>query len=197
MPSSWLKRTLDGCPPNARAATFYWFACPVIRTSSSALGLSSSPFNRATRTPIALARRNATGAGSFTFWGGYVERLMSGDGGEELRAHWQRLQRCRLSPEDVFDDPAQRRIGSSIATGAVSAPQRVISLKHSRRTEAYYLLQAADAQDRAQRAHSPADREAWSRLAHNWLALLKNTRALREHETRRVVGGQHVAKRFQ
>ena len=96
---------------------------------------------------------------------------------EKLRAHGQDLQRNALDPDEVFDNTAQIRIGFSIAREAASAPGKVHRLKLSRRTEAYYLLQAADAQDHAQRARSLTDREAWLRLAHSWLRLLGQKRA--------------------
>ena len=95
---------------------------------------------------------------------------------DEIRDHWQRLKQSRLSAEDVFDDRAERRIGASIAMEARSSPERVLALKKARRAEAYYLLQAADAQDHARRALSLADKEAWMRLAHNWLKLLSRIR---------------------
>ena len=98
---------------------------------------------------------------------------------EKLRAHWQNLQRNALDPDEVFDTTAQIRIGFSIAREAASAPGKVQRLKQSRRTEAYYLLQAADAQDHAQQARSLTDREAWLRLAHSWLRLLGQMRASR------------------
>ena len=112
---------------------------------------------------------------------------------EELRAHWQRLKRAQLSPDEVFDGPAQRRIGGSIAREAIRAPERVISLKQARRTEAYYLLQAADAQDHAQRAQAPTDRDAWLRLAYNWLALLRNKRASCERAPDEAAEGESTA----
>ena len=120
---------------------------------------------------------------------------------EKLRAHWQNLQRNALDPDEVFDTTAQIRIGFSIAKEAASAPGKVHRLKLSRRTEAYYLLQAADAQDHAQRARSLTDREAWLRLAHSWLRLLGQKRASRgqtfedavdEHGT-----GQNITKTSQ
>jgi hypothetical protein len=99
-----------------------------------------------------------------------------GDEWDEIRDAWQRLKRSRLSSEDVFDDLAEQRIGASIAMEATSSPERVLALKRARRAEAYYLLQAADAQHHAQRALSSADKEAWLRLAHNWLKLLSRLR---------------------
>ena len=99
---------------------------------------------------------------------------------EKLRAHWQKLQRSALHPEDVFDSTAQIRIGFSIAQEAASAPGKVHRLKLTRRTKAYYLLQAADAQEHAHSARSPTDREAWLRLAHSWLKLLEQRPPSRE-----------------
>jgi hypothetical protein len=102
------------------------------------------------------------------------------DDWDAVRNNWQSLERKPLSPDEVFDAPAQRRIGKSIANGAVAAPQRVVRLKLARRSEGYYLLQAAEAQDRAERARSPADREAWLRIADKWLDLLRRMKASRE-----------------
>ena len=119
-----------------------------------------------------------------------------GDDWEELRDLWQRLKHSRLSEGDVFDDLAQHRIGSSIATEATSSPERVITLKRIRQTEAYYLRQAADAQAHAHRALSLDDREAWLALAHNWLKLLSS---LKEQRFADAVGrrstGQSASKR--
>jgi hypothetical protein len=103
------------------------------------------------------------------------------DDWDEVRSRWERLKRKPLSPDEVFDDPAQRRIGKSIAREAISAPQRVVRLKLARRSEGYYLLQAAEAQDRAERARSPRDRDAWLRIADNWLDLLKRMKVSRDH----------------
>ena len=110
--------------------------------------------------------------------GGSESRAMSdeGDDWNQIQEAWQRLKRSRLSPEDVFDGQAEQRIGTSIAMEATSSPERVLALKRTRRAEAYYLLQAADAQHHAQRALSWADKEAWLRLAHNWLKLLSRLR---------------------
>jgi hypothetical protein len=102
------------------------------------------------------------------------------DDWDEVRSLWQRLERKRLSPDEVFDHPAQGRIARSIASEAARSPERVVKLKLSRQGESYYLLQAADAQDRAQRAHSAKDREGWQRIADKWLDLLKRAKASRE-----------------
>jgi hypothetical protein len=103
------------------------------------------------------------------------------DDWDEVRSRWERLKRKPLSPDDVFDKPAQYRIGKSIAREAVSAPQRVVRLKLALRSEGYYLLQAAEAQDRAERARSATDRDAWLRIADKWQDLLKRLKASREH----------------
>ena len=96
---------------------------------------------------------------------------------DEVRIHWQRLEReGALSPEEIFDDPAKQRIAHSIAKEAVRSPEQVVRLKLRRQTEAYYSLQAADAQEQAQRAHSPADRAVWTRIAGKWLELLSRVR---------------------
>ena len=97
-----------------------------------------------------------------------------GDDWDEVRDSWRQLEAKPLSPDEVFDNPAQHRIGKSIASEAARSPDTVARLKLSRRSESYYLLQAADAQDRAQRAQSPKDRDAWLRIADKWLDLLKN-----------------------
>ena len=102
------------------------------------------------------------------------------DNWDEVRSHWQRLEGKPLLPEQVFDNPAQRRIAKSIASEAQRSPERVVKLKLSRRSESYYLLQVADAQDRAQRAHLPKDREGWQRIADKWLDLLKRMKAARD-----------------
>ena len=99
-----------------------------------------------------------------------------GEDWDEVRGRWQRLADQPLAPEDVFDKPAQQRMGSSIAKEAVKSPQSVTKLKMSRRNEAYYLLQVGDAQDHAERAHSTADRDAWTRIANKWLELLRGLR---------------------
>ena len=95
---------------------------------------------------------------------------------DEVRIHWERLEREALSPEEIFDDPAKRRIAHSIAKEAVRSPEQVVRLKLRRQTEVYYSLQAADAQEQAQRAHSPADRVVWTRIAAKWLELLSRVR---------------------
>ena len=102
------------------------------------------------------------------------------DDWDEVRGQWRRLEEKPLSAEEVFDRPAQHRIARSIAREAVRAPERVVKLKLARRSESYYLLQTADAQDRAQRALSSKDSEAWLRIADKWLDLLKRTKASRD-----------------
>jgi hypothetical protein len=102
------------------------------------------------------------------------------DDWDEIRSLWRGLEGKPLPPDEVFDNPAQRRIAKSIATEATRSPERVVKLKMSRRSESYYLLQAADAQDRAQRAHSPKDRDGWQRIADKWLDLLRRAKASRE-----------------
>jgi hypothetical protein len=98
---------------------------------------------------------------------------MTQDEWETVRRRWARLERKPLSPDEVFNTSAQRRIGRSIAREALSESQRVVRLKLARRSEGYYLLQAAEAQDRAERAQSPKDREAWQDVAAKWHGLLK------------------------
>ena len=95
---------------------------------------------------------------------------------DEVRIHWQRLEREALSVEEIFDDPAKQRIAHSIAEEALRSPEQVVRLKLRRRSEAYYSLQAADAQEQAQRARSPADRAVWTRIAGKWLELLNRVR---------------------
>ena len=107
----------------------------------------------------------------------------------EVRRHWRELEREPLLPEDVFDHTAQQRIGTTIAREAVTASQRVVKLKFSRRSESYCLLQAADAQDRAQRARSHSDRDAWMRIADKWLALLERMKASRDLVDERKMPG--------
>src|SRR5687767_11432772 len=102
------------------------------------------------------------------------------DDWDEIRSLWRGLEGKPLPPEELFDNPAQRRIANSIASEAARSPDRVVKLKMSRRSESYYLLQAADAQDRAQRAHSDKDRDGWLRIADKWLELLKRAKASRE-----------------
>ena len=102
------------------------------------------------------------------------------DDWDAVRSGWERLKGKSLRPEEVFDTSAQGRIGRSIAREAVSAPQRVVRLKLARRSEGYYLLQVAEAQDRADRAHSPTDRESWQRISDQWLGLLKRRKASHE-----------------
>ena len=103
------------------------------------------------------------------------------DDWDEVRSRWDRLKRKPLSADQVFDNPAQHRIGKSIAREAVSAPQQVIRLKLALQSEGYYLLQAAEAQDRAERARSLADRDAWLRIADKWRDLLKRAKESRDH----------------
>ena len=49
---------------------------------------------------------------------------IQGDDWDDLRGHWQRLERNPLSAEQVFDDPARSRIGTSIAAKGTDYERR-------------------------------------------------------------------------
>jgi hypothetical protein len=115
-----------------------------------------------------------------------------GDDWDKVRDQWQRLAESRLEPEQVFDESAQARIAHALAREALSASGMIGDLKRSRHRDVYYRRQAADAQDQAHRARSLVNREAWLRLAHNWLNLLNDTRA---KETAPNVDHRNASKR--
>jgi hypothetical protein len=96
-----------------------------------------------------------------------------GDDWDKVRNQWRRLEESPLAPEEVFDALGQARIAHAIAQEAIRASGAIHRLKRS----VYYRRQAADAQDHALRARSIADRDAWLRLAHNWLNLLNDAKA--------------------
>jgi hypothetical protein len=55
----------------------------------------------------------------------------------------------------------------------------------------YYRREAADAQDRADRARTDEDRAAWLRIAQSWLGLIKLTGEEQDFETRLETQGTH------